>query len=168
MNTTDRTIDRLRASAAALRALQGPIEAGCPWPQRRVEHDAPESEWGPLEVLAHLNEMLPYWLGEVERILDGQPEPVPFGRKITDPLRAQVIRRDRTLPPRELLDRIEADVERYARRRATLTAADLARQGAHPSGEVVSVDALLQRFVLGHLEGHVGQLTASLGSRAAG
>ena len=54
MNTTDPTIDRLRTSAAALRTLQGPIEAGRPWPQRGVEHDAPESEWGPLEVLAHL------------------------------------------------------------------------------------------------------------------
>ena len=168
MNDTGPMIDRLRAAGAACRALQGPIEAGRPWPLRSVEHNAPEAEWGPMEVLAHLTEMLPFWLGEVERILDGQPEPVPFGRTITDPVRAQTIERDRSLPPRELLDRIDAEVERYARRLVTLTPADLAREGAHPSGEIVSVEALLQRFVVGHTEGHVRQLTATLASPAQG
>lgn len=168
MTETIPMVERLRAAATALHTLRGPIEAGRPWPQRSVEHDAPESEWGPMEVLAHLSEMLPFWLGEVERILDGRPEPVPFGRTITDGVRAQIIGRDRGLPPRELLDRIEADVERYARRLGTMTPADLAREGAHPSGEIVSVEVLLQRFVVGHTEGHVGQLTATLASPAQG
>ena len=38
-----------------------------------------------MELLAHVAEMLPYWLGEVERILAGPPEPVPFGRVGSDP-----------------------------------------------------------------------------------
>ena len=57
--------------------------------------------------------MLPYWLGEVERILAGWPRPVPFGRVATDEVRIAIIGRDRTVPLRELFDRVEADVSRY-------------------------------------------------------
>ncbi len=83
MSETDGAVERLRAAAAGFRRFQPAIEAGRPWPLHVVEHDAgPESEWGPTEVLAHVTEMLPFWLGEIERICDGDPEPVPFAAKL--------------------------------------------------------------------------------------
>jgi len=165
MSGTDETVKRLRAAAAGFRRCQQRIEAGRPWPLHVVDHDAgPESEWGPTEVLAHVTEMLPYWLGEIERILDGGPEPVPFGRTTADRVRALTIERDRTLPPRELLDRIDAAVERYARRVPGLTEAALARRGLHPTLGELTVGAILERFAASHAEGHVDQLTATLGT----
>ncbi|MGZ8527554.1 MAG: DinB family protein [Candidatus Limnocylindrales bacterium] len=155
----DRTIGRLRAAVAGMTATRPALEAGRPWPLHDVEHDAgPESTWGPTEVLAHVAEMLLYWLGEIERILDGSREPVPFGRTATDRLRVMTIERDRTLPPRELLDRIDAGAERYARRFAALGPADLARRGLHPTLGEMSVAGILERFVVSHAEGHLGQL----------
>ena len=65
---------------------------------------------GPREVLSHTAEMLTYWLGEFERIVEAGRGPgngVPFGRLATDTLRAGVLERDRTLPLRELFDRID-------------------------------------------------------------
>ena len=44
------------------------IEAGAPWPMAAVYDDSDEARWGPGEVLAHLAEMVPYWLGEIERV----------------------------------------------------------------------------------------------------
>jgi hypothetical protein len=116
-----------------------------------------------MEVLAHVGEMLPYWLGEIERIMGGGPEPVPFGRTIADPQRGQAIERDRTLPASELLDRIDAAVERYAQRLPKFGAAGLARRGLHPALGELTVEAVLERLVLGHAEAHVVQLAASLG-----
>jgi hypothetical protein len=163
-NPTARTIGRLRDAAAGFAGFDSAIEAGRPWPSHVIDHDGgPESEWGPTEVLAHVTEMLPFWLGEIERILDGAPEPVPFGRTATDRLRIMTIERDRTLPPTELLDRIGAAVERYARRLDRLTASDLARRGLHPSLGEVSVANALERFVVSHAEGHVIQLAETLG-----
>ena len=52
-----------------------------------------------MELLAHVAEMLPYWLGEAERILAGGPDPVRFGRVAEDKLRVLTIERDRTLRP---------------------------------------------------------------------
>lgn len=165
---SDQTIGRLRTATAAMTASLPALEAGRPWPLHVVEHDAgPESAWGPTEVLAHVAEMLPYWLGEIERVLDGAPEPVPFGRTVTDQVRVLAIERDRTLPPRELLDRIEAATERYARRLASLSEAELTRRGLHPTLGAMTVAEMLERFVVGHAEGHVVQLAETL-DRAAG
>lgn len=167
MDTTGSTVARLRAASQGFGAFRGELEAGRPWPLHNVEHDAgPESEWGPTEVLAHVTEMLPFWLGEIARILDESPEPVPFGRTTADPLRVQTIERDRNLPPAELLERIDAAVERYARRLGEMTPADLARRGLHPTQGEMSVADILERFVTSHAEGHVVQLSQTLGSGA--
>jgi hypothetical protein len=166
--TAEQTVVRLRAAAASFAGFRPALEAGRPWPLHVVEHDAgPESEWGPTEVLAHVSEMLPYWLGEIERILDGTPEPAPFGRTVADRARVLTIERDRTLPPIELLDRIGSAVERYARRLGRLAPADLARRGLHPTLGEVSVAEILERFVVSHAEGHVVQLAEALGPGGA-
>ncbi len=102
-----------------------------------VYDDSDEARWGPGEVLAHLAEMAQYWLGEIERVLDGDPEPVPFGRIATDPVRIGVVERDRSLPPRELYDRIDDALDAI---RSPLAVADAGRPRAAwaPSARVSS------------------------------
>jgi hypothetical protein len=102
--------------------------------------------------------MLPYWLGEVERILAGGQPPVAFGRVGTDNVRIAIIGRDRTVPLRELFARVAADVTRYERRLEELSGADLATQGLHPARGSISVQEVLDVIVVGHLEEHCAQL----------
>src|SRR5690349_23538227 len=110
---------RLAASRAAFAALAPRIRAGEPWPLAEHFGTEPEASWGPREVLAHVTEMLPFWLGEYERVVeagraagDGQP----FGRVAANELRIGIIERDRTLPLRELADRIDTGIDRWLRR----------------------------------------------------
>ncbi len=154
---------RMRASVADYRTLQPRVEAGAPWPLSDSFGTEPEAHWGPPETLAHVAEMLPFWTGEIERILDGDPEPVPFGRVATDPLRIGLIERDRTLPPRELFDRIDAEVDRLARRLATLDDAAARRRCVHPRLGEMTVAGLVDHFVASHLEDHAAQLRDGLG-----
>ena len=149
---------RLRATADTLLTLRPAVLAREPWPLSADFGPGPEAAWGPPEVLAHLTEMLPYWLGEVERILAAWPTPVPFGRVATDELRIAIIGRDRTVPLRELFDRVTADVTRYERRLAELSTADLARLGLHPTRGPMSVQAVLNLIVVDHLDEHCAQL----------
>lgn len=155
---------RLRAAAGEIRGLQPELEARAPWPLSDVYGPGPESSWGPPEVLAHVAEMLPYWLGEIERILDPHEqsaaggEPVQFGRVEGDTLRVGLIGRDRTFPMRELVDRIEASSERVARRLEALTDPEVARRGQHPTRGPMVVSDMLEPFLIGHIEGHVRQL----------
>ena len=166
-------LDRLVTAAGRLEAQRAAVQRGAPWPTGSLARGEGEERWGPTEVLAHVAEMLPFWLGEMERVLDGggtADDPVPFGRTAADQVRTLTIARDATLPPRELFDRIGAGVERYRRRLPELSADDLARVGRHPVRGVLSVAEILERFVVTHIEEHAVQLEETLeaGPAAAG
>lgn len=166
--TIDGLLARLSAAAARVEGQRGAVERGAPWPVGSLARGETEERWGPTEVLAHVAEMLPFWLGEMERVLAAAPgEVAAFGRTIDDQVRGLSVARDATLPPRELFDRIAAAVERYRRRLPTLTATDLARVGRHPARGDLGVPALLERFAVDHLEDHARQLEATLAAGAS-
>jgi hypothetical protein len=152
-------IERFENAAVQLMALRGDVEAGAPWPLADIWGVEPEASWGPPELLAHVEEYLRYWMGEIERVLEGNgSSPVPFGRVASDTLRLGVIGRDRSLPMRELFARIEADAGRVAKRLGELDEADAARIGLHPTRGEMTVRQMLEPFLVGHTEGHVTQL----------
>ena len=155
---SDELLERLRAASDDLAATRPAVEAGAPWPLAATFDTSEEADWGPPEVLAHVAEMGPFWLGEIERILAGGPAPVPFGRVSTDTLRLGVLERDRSLPPRELYDRTTSALERLARRWPTLSPADLERVGLHPRLGEMTVAAIADRFIVSHVEEHARQL----------
>lgn len=159
MKTTD-VIDHLDAGLTALKAQRPRVEAAAPFPKSdNILHNVPEAYWYPPEVLAHLNEMLEFWFGEVERIMAGNgTDPVPFGRVAANELRISVIDRDRTLPFRELYSRIESTVNRATARLAEMTDADLDRQGDREGRGIVAVGTIVNDSMAGHLMEHVRQI----------
>jgi len=152
--------DRLTAARSSLIALRPEVEAGEPWALSDNFGTEPEATWGPREVLAHVQEMLPFWLGEIERIIEGgtTANRAAFGRVATDEIRLAIIERDRTLPFRELFGRIDVAVDRLAARLGELEADELETHGEHPRLGAMTVAQVFDRFVSGHLEEHVAQL----------
>ena len=151
-----------RTGCAATRPA---VEAGAPWPLADAFDDSDEARWGPREVLAHLAEMAAVLArARSNGSWPASRSPVPFGRIATDPVRIGLIERDRSLPPRELYDRIDDALERLD--------APLARADRRPSwpgaasirraGEM-TVGAMPDRFIVGHLADHVVQLETILG-----
>jgi len=163
MNATGALVERLQVARRGLDELRPVVERGDPWPVGAVAAGGGESEWSPSEILAHVSEMLLYWLGEMERVLAGPTDPTPFGRISSDPVRSLTVVRDATLPARELYARIDSFVDRHVQRLPQLTPADLARSGVHPTRGVLTVPALIDRFSVSHLEEHVEQLRRTLG-----
>jgi DinB family protein len=167
MTTSDtQPAARLAASRAAFAALAPRIRAGEPWPLAEQFGTEPEASWGPREVLAHTAEMLPFWLGEYERVAEAGKaagDPLPFGRTAADSLRIGILERDRTLPLRELFDRIDAGIDRWERRLDGGSAADDNAAGLHSRLGEMSAGELRDRFVCTHLEEHLEQLEGILG-----
>ena len=168
MGTLDDQGARLEAAVGAILALQARVTAAGPWQLAELYDSEAEASWGPPELLAHLDEALPFWLGEVERILEGDPAaPIPFGRVPDDTLRAGIIGRDRTVPLRELFARLGADGRRVAARMRELSDAEAVRLGFHAVRGEFTVAALFERFLTSHVEGHVDQLREILATRGA-
>jgi hypothetical protein len=153
---------RLAAASVRLAELGATLQTRVDWPLAdRFDH-SPEASWGPRETLAHLEEMLPFWLGEAERLLDAPDDAVNFGRVATDDVRLAIIGRDRTLPLRELVARVQVGIERWRRRLAELDGASRGRHGTHVSLGELTVADIASRFVVGHLEDHLDQLAAAI------
>jgi hypothetical protein len=163
VNSAAPLLDRLNAAGARVDATRPAVEAGVPWNVGRMERGEAEAGWAPPEVLAHVAEMLQYWLGELERVVaavDGLPR---FGRTGDDQIRSLSVTRDATLPVRELYDRIDTSLARYRKRLPQLTEAEIAHQGLHPSRGAMSAEQLLERLVVSHIEDHAEQLDRALG-----
>jgi hypothetical protein len=159
-------VERIAAARRAYADLAPRILAGEPWPLADDYGTGPEASWGPREVLAHVEEMLPFWLGEMERVIDGDGSAsVPFGRIADDPVRIGIIERDRSLPLRVLFGRIDAGLAAWATRIPTLTDTESARIGVHPRLGEMPAPAILDRFVTGHAEDHIAQLNDILAAR---
>ena len=147
-------------------AMRADLLAGEPWALAETYGPGPESDWGPREVLAHVAEMLPYWLGEIERIVDARGKETPgFGRLEDDTIRVAIIGRDRTFPSRELLGRIDVEGRRVATRFRQLDGAEAGFRGRHVTRGDLSVADIAERLVVGHVEGHVVQLRELVAAR---
>lgn len=159
MSALDEQLDRLTRAHRAFAALAPQVEAGRPWPLSDHFGTEPEANWGPQETLAHVAEMIPFWTGEIERIVDATAEePVPFGRIADDELRIGIIERDRRLPPHALFDRIATAVAFASQRLAELDESETALVGVHPRLGNLTVRQIVDRFIGSHIEDHVTQL----------
>ena len=164
----DDLVARLRDAGTALLGLRGALVAGEPWPLSAAYGTEPEADWGPREVLAHVNEMLGYWPRELAGVIAGDPAgaAVPFGRVASDAERIRRIKVDRQRPAGEQLDAIQRSLAGAAAFLEGLTPAELERRGAHPTRGELPVVQAVENFLTGHLEGHVVQLREILARSA--
>ena len=159
-------VDRIKGARRGYANLAPRVKAGEPWALAEDYGTGPEASWGPREVLAHVEEMLPFWLGEMERVIDGDGSaPMPFGRTADDAVRLGIIERDRSLPLRVLFRRVDDGLRAWEERLPTLTDAERSRLGVHPRLGEMPASAILDRFITGHAEDHIAQLNDILATR---
>jgi hypothetical protein len=129
------------------------------------EPDPGEAErWEAGQVWAHVAEFPSYWLGQIRAILDapggGQTEAVPFGRTRTDPGRLGAIERHRHTDPAALLERVRTSLAEVVDTIRGLPAEAWTARGRHASAGELNVGAIVERFVVNHLEEHADTLDA--------
>ena len=158
-------MDDLITRLAAVERRLADHAAG-PIPSALTEPDPGDGErWEAGQVWAHLAEFPGYWLGQVRLILDAPADDVPpFGRTVTDPGRIAAIERDRHTDPQALLARVRATLAEVSDAVGGLSPEDWQRRGLHPTRGELTVEAIVQRFIVAHLEEHADQLD---GLRAA-
>jgi hypothetical protein len=157
MNTRDAYLARLdvveaRLSAAASRE---------PKPGEITSADPESGErWDRGQVWAHLAEFIPFWIQQAGPVLSGQPsgDPVPFGRTKTDPERIGAIERSRQESVAVLWADTRSDIAQLRGFLSSMEPDQWDIRGLHPKRGAMTIDELVQEFLVGHLEEHADQL----------
>ena len=149
---------RLRAAQRRL------VEHGArPLPDGLTDPDPGASErWEAGQVWAHLAVFPGYWLEQTRSLLakrsDGAGEPIAFGRTKADAERIAAIERERRTDPAELLRRVIAQIGEVSTTLTDLPDHSWAARGLHPSIGEMGLPAIVERFIVAHLEEHADQL----------
>jgi hypothetical protein len=134
--------------------------ADAPLPSGLTDPDAgSEERWEAGQVWAHLAEFPAYWLAQARRVA-ARPtnEPVPFGRVKTDSARIEAIERDRNEPPAALLRRVQESLAEVTDAAHAFSPEDWTALGIHPTAGEMTVQGIVERFIVEHLEEHADQL----------
>jgi len=155
--------EKMRTARDNLVRMRSRVELSAPPPEELPRR----RDWVGREILAHIDEMLPYWLGEIERVIAGPLEPVPFGRGPTDLVRMLTVDRDRTLPISELYARLDNSLERVLRRLLELDERQVARRGLLKNRGEMTVGQIVDVMLAAHIEDHCRQMALALDAEAA-
>ncbi len=147
--------------AAAERRLVD--HAARPLPAGLTDPDPGASErWEAGQVWAHLAEFPGYWTEQIRSLLtaraQGAPEPIAFGRTKADPGRIAAIERERRTDPAELLRRVTSQIGESGTMLHGLPDDAWTARGLHPTLGEMTLPAIVERFIVAHLEEHADQL----------
>ena len=153
------------AQAQRLEAMLAQIEAlvGHPEVSARLRAAPGDAEWNVLQVLGHLIEMIPYWLHHCRALIQAEGEPPAFGRTLDSPERLEGVEHGDRGNLDDLTRELREEVHAAATMIKGLTAAEREKAGIHNRRGRMTVNEVVEAFVVAHAEEHVRQIKAALG-----
>lgn len=122
---------------------------------------AGDNEWSVRQILGHMVEMIPYWLGHCRTLIAATGEPPVFGRGPDSPERLAGIEHGSNRDPRALLGLLHDEVKAAARAIREMSATERSKRGIHiKRGELTVADSV-ERFIVAHAEEHLEQIRAA-------
>ena len=116
-------------------------------------------QWEAGQVWAHLAEFVGYWLVQARAVIDARSaEPVPFGRVKSNPERIAAIERDRATAVATLSGRVKEHIAQARQFLQECEPRDWDARGLHQAQGVMTLERILDEFVVSHLEQHADQL----------
>lgn len=119
-----------------------------------------EGEWSIMQNLAHIAEFMPYWAGEIEKLLakPGQN----FGRTMQHEGRLQFIRDHETDSLVEIQALLPGSYERLMGVLGNLKDSDLELAGIHSRYGEKPLEWFIEEFITQHLKNHLEQIRVDL------
>lgn len=119
-----------------------------------------QDEWTIMENLAHVAEFMPYWAGEIEKLVAAPGQ--PFGRTLQHEGRLRAIKEHGTDSLEQAHAALPACYARLDQVLRKLNDSDLELTGIHPKYGEKPLAWFIDDFVVDHLAAHVEQLRTSL------
>ncbi len=150
---SSRYLARVDAVEQRLTALAGPLAGLSP-------EDASTGErWEAGQVWGHITEFIPYWIEQIEEVVDEyRGEPVPYGRTTTDPDRIAGIESGKAMDFETHLHWLGVQLTDLRGFLTALPDEAWSAQGLHSRLGPMSLEQMIERMLVGHLEEHADQL----------
>ncbi len=126
----------------------------------KLYQSSAKNEWTIMQNLAHIVEFMPYWAGEIEKLLT-EPD-CEFGRTHEDVGRLQGISEHEMDSLSSIKAALPGSYARLDGVLARLNDSDLELTGKHVRYGEKPLDWLIEEFVTNHLSGHVEQIKRCL------
>lgn len=117
-----------------------------------------EQEWSIIEIIGHVEEVIPYWVNEFVRVVEA--DGTDWGRGLQDKARLQAVAEAPSRNATDILNGIK-EAQQYANAKwETLKEQDLSLEAPHrnPKFGVKPMSFLVEHFITGHLANHVKQI----------
>lgn len=152
---------------AVRNSVQKMIDTVKDLPEETIRWKPSEDEWSIMQIAAHTAEALPYWAKQIENIIEN-PE-AKWGRDHTDEARLQKVSEENInkLTVDELLSELQevpAAVE-AALGKLTEEQRQIVAPSNNPNFEGKPVQFIIDKLIVGHVEGHYGQMQRNLSKR---
>ena len=150
-------LDVHNSYAELVRLIDGPITALEP---EKLYIPSGENEWSIMQNLAHIVEIMPYWAGEIEKLVavPGQK----FGRTAQHEGRLRAIDEHGRDGLEQAKAALPASYVRLEDVLGSLKDSDLELTGQHSKFGEKSLEWFIEEFVNGHLRSHLEQIKACL------
>jgi hypothetical protein len=144
---------RLDAARDELAALAGGL------PSLLTSADPGTGErWTGEQVLAHVDELLVYWVDQARQVLEYPDGAVEFGRGKQDPGRLRAVEAGRSADGDRLIADLLQNVAATRTWIGELAEEDLGVVGSHFKRGRMTVGEIVETYVVAHVEEHVEQL----------
>jgi uncharacterized damage-inducible protein DinB len=152
--TVEERITRLEAS------VHGLLEQIERLPAEVLYGEPAPGEWPVMSTLAHLAELLPYWAHQAERIASSPG--AAFGRTHDDPQRIGAVAQHGRDSLDAIVPRIRASLSEAVTALRGLPADAWTRAGQHATRGTMTIEQLVDEFLVKHAEEHSAQIAATL------
>jgi uncharacterized damage-inducible protein DinB len=126
-----------------------------------VVYQEPEAgEWPVMSTLAHLSELMPYWAHEAQQV--ARSPGTAFGRTHDDPRRIGAIEQHGRDALDAMVPHLQASLNECVSALRSIPADAWGTTGEHLSRGSMSVEAIVDSFIVDHAEEHSAQIASTL------
>ncbi|MGJ9460705.1 DinB family protein [Oceanobacillus sp. CF4.6] len=131
--------------------------------EETIRWNPTEDEWSIVQILNHVNEATPYWLSEMETVLEKPGS--EWGRGLTSPDRLAAVDELNGLNIKEVIKATEGLKTEVSQRLSKVDDAQLKEENPHRNFKKFGnkpVSFLIEHFIVEHTEGHSNQIKRNL------
>ena len=131
--------------------------------EKTIRWNPTEEEWSILQIITHLNEAVPYWLDEVDRVIAAPGS--KWGRGLTDADRVAAVAAPDQLNVEEEIATLKGLQQQVSDRVSNLSEAQLNAENPHRNFEKFGnkpVSFMVDHFITVHANTHYGQVQRNL------